>query len=574
MSVSAARQQQAPHPTAPAAAFRLPPLAFPLLASLLAWVVLFASVPFARQDFPLNDDWAFARGAFLFARGEGVHYGGWASMPQLGQWLWACPFVWLLGESHTALRLATVLLSWLGLWAFFDLLRQRGVGEGRAALATGVLAFNPLFFLLQGTFMTDVPALSLALAALALYGRALERADAGRLAAACLVATLAALTRQNTVAVSMAAAVLLLWRPELRRRPGWWAGVLLPAAVGVAVHLWFGQRPDVRAMKPGVPAPAALLSLPYVAVHFLALSALPLLLLLPRPASWKRGAVALAVMLTCAGYWLLYGTYLPYGGLFPYAENMLTPWGAFAGSRFTGPFVVGSRPVLLGTGVRVALTLLGCLAGAALVDRLLTRRGGAWDNPLVLFTLLQVPFLLIAVDFYDRYLLFLIPGVLALTAEAAEAAPRSRAWGLAGLAAAVLVGVFSVGLMHDWLAWNGARWALGRRAVPSVDPLDIEGGVEWDGWFTPPLKEPPPSGRLRWPVLSFTREWFPAIRGRLALSFSPLRGTRVVDAEPYDLWLDPGEHRFYLLAVPPLPPAQPAGPGKTAKPSGAREPGK
>jgi hypothetical protein len=530
-----------------------------LLASLLAWAVLFGSVPYDRQNFPLNDDWAFARGAFLFAKGEGIHYGGWASMPQLGQWLWACPFVWLLGESHTALRLATVVLSWLGLWAFYDLLRQRGVSPGRAALATGVLAFNPLFFLLQGTYMTDVPALSLALAALALYGRALERADGGRLAAACSVATLAALTRQNTVAVALVAAVLLWRRPELRRRPGWWVGALLPAAVGVAVHLWFGQRPDVQPMKPTVAPPETLLSLPYIAVHFLALSALPLLLCWPRPALWKRWGWTLAILLACAGYWLLYGNFLPYGGLFPYADNMLSPWGAFAGSEFTGPFVVGSRPVLLDTTARVILSLLGCLAGAALVDRLLARRGD-WGSPLVLFTILQVPFLLIAVEFYDRYLLFFLPGALAVAAAAAEAAPRSRAWGAAGLAVAVLVGVLSVGLMHDWLAWNGARWALGRRAVPSVNALDIEGGLEWDGWYTLPLKASPTPEPLRWPVLPFTRKRFPAVRGRLALSFSHLRGTQVVDTEPYDLWLNPGEHRFYLLAVPPLPP----GPTRTS----------
>src|SRR6516225_4131123 len=96
----------------------LPPAALPLLASAAAWVVLFTAVPFNRQDFPLNDDWAFGRGALLFAHGEGVHYGGWASMPQLGQWLWACPFVWLLGSSHVALRISTIALSWLGLWGF------------------------------------------------------------------------------------------------------------------------------------------------------------------------------------------------------------------------------------------------------------------------------------------------------------------------------------------------------------------------------------------------------------------------------------------------------------------------
>ena len=45
-------------------------------------------------------------------------------MPQLGQWLWACPFVWLFGPSHVTLRLSTLVLSWLGLAAFYDLLAE------------------------------------------------------------------------------------------------------------------------------------------------------------------------------------------------------------------------------------------------------------------------------------------------------------------------------------------------------------------------------------------------------------------------------------------------------------------
>jgi hypothetical protein len=71
----------------------------------------------------------------------------------------------------------TIVLSWLGLAAFYDLLRQENLGSRTAAFATAVLALNPLFFLLEGTFMTDVPALSFALVALALYGRAIKSGD-------------------------------------------------------------------------------------------------------------------------------------------------------------------------------------------------------------------------------------------------------------------------------------------------------------------------------------------------------------------------------------------------------------
>jgi hypothetical protein len=543
--------------TAPASrrstiALSIPPVWVVIAASGLAWCLLLSALPPARQDFPLNDDWAFARGAFRFARGEGIDYDGWASMPQLGQWLWACPFVWLFGESHVVLRISTVLLSWAGLAAFYDLLRQADVAPGRSALATATLAFCPLFFLLQGTFMTDVPALSLALVSLALYARALRSHRPGLLVVACALAVLAAVTRQNTLAVAATAAVLLGRRPELRLRAGWWVGVLLPVAAGLVAHLWFSGRGDVRPIKPTAMAPAVLLSLPFVSLHLCGLAALPLVVFGWRGGSWKVTIGAFAVLAACAGYWLLWGVALPYGGVFPYTENILTPWGALAGSRFTGPFVGGDRPVLLGNFTRSVLTLIGCAAAAMLLARAARQwRHGDWAEPLVLFTLFAVPFLLITRDLYDRYLLFLLPGALALAARhSAQDAGAPRA----GLVTVGVLGLVSVGLMHDWLSWNAARWDLGRRAVGRhVEPRDIEGGVEWDGWYSGAGKDPPSPAGPRWPVLPFTGQWFPAVRGRYWLSFSELRGARRVDSEPYNLWLPPGRQEFYLLEVPPLP---------------------
>ena len=97
-----------------------------------SWAVIFAVVPPSRQEFPLIDDWSFARGAFRFARGGGFAYDGWAGVPLLGQWVWASSFVWAFGESHVALRLLTIVLMRLGLIALFDLLRSEpGILRGR-----------------------------------------------------------------------------------------------------------------------------------------------------------------------------------------------------------------------------------------------------------------------------------------------------------------------------------------------------------------------------------------------------------------------------------------------------------
>lgn len=571
-----ARPTPSPAP-APTSA-RVPPLALAIVASAAAWAVLFTAFGPGQQNFPLNDDWAFGQGAFRFAAGQGIHYLHWGSMPQLGQWLWACPFLWLFGPSFFALRVSTIVLSWLGLWAFYDLLRQEEIEPGPAALAGGALALSPLFFLLQGTFLTDVPSLSLALVALALYGRAIDGRRPVVLAVAAAVATLATLTRQNTLAVPIVVGLLLARSAELHKRTAWWLGAIVPAVAGLAAHVWFQHRADVVPTSPTAPPPDQLLLLPFAAVHLLGLAAFPVLLLAPGPGTWRRWGFAAGVLGLCAGYWFLQGDYLPYsgkggapptGGLFPYTDNMLTPYGAFAGSRGTGPLVIGERPILLGAGWRLALTVLGCLAGAALLVRLpaaLSRR--ARPRPILLFTLWQVPFLLIAPELYDRYLLALVPGALAI---AVSGAPARRSRLLPALAALAVTAVLSVGLMHDWLAWNAARWEVGRRALArGIAPHEIEGGFEWDGWFRPDQPPPATAGKRPGLTLELIHRRFGHVLGRYALSFSerpepfrldPARFRPIrLDAEPYTLWLIPGRRQFLLIGVEPVAPPDKAKP--------------
>jgi hypothetical protein len=577
-----------------------------VFASALAWTILTIAFPPDQQNFPLIDDWAFANGAMRFAQGQGIHYGNWASMPQLGIWIWAAPFLWLLGSSFFALRLATIGLSWFGLWAFYDLLRQARVVAAPAALAAATLAFNPLFFLLQGTFMTDVPTLSLALIALALYGRSFQRrsplptpcerwaagkgaslpSPSGRvvggegafttayrqlpstwhcLVGASLVGSLAAISRQNMLVVPIVAAILL-WREQcLRANPACWISIMLPLVAGGITYMWFDKRLDIVPVKAVLLPPDRLLMLPYTLLLLAGMSASPLLLLSRRIASWKTFSAVLILLVANAAYWWSLDPSLSdMGDLFPYTPSgtLLTAWGPFAS-------VFGDFPLFMGRWLRGILTVLGCVTGAVLVTRAFALREFPLFSPLVLFSLLQVPFLLIAPDLLDRYLLILIPSFLALSVWPAPSGERnqsrSRLQALAALAALLVFALLSVGLMHDWLAWNSARWELGRRVLNHVAPFDIEGGLEWDGWYDLQLSEggrrrsweelfgravqrgPRASGGLTLPQ---TRVWFPHVRGRLALSFSHEPNTVVLDQELYRLWLVPGEHAFLLLGLP------------------------
>jgi hypothetical protein len=215
------------------------------------------------------------------------------------------------------------------------------------------------------------------------------------------------------------------------------------------------------------------------------------------------------------------------------------------------PIVAGDRPLLLGRSLRVGLTLLGCVAGALWCVRIpAALRAQKVPGLLLPFTALHVPLLLSAPEFYDRYLLVLLPGGLAL---ARPPVPAPRAGWAAALACVAALAVVSVGWMHDWLAWNSARWDLGRRAVAHrIPPLAIEGGFEWDGWYGPGRRPGSPSKRPVGLVLFYTHRMLGQyVTGHYALSFSPLPGTVTLDSAPYSTWLPPGEHRFYLVGLPP-----------------------
>jgi hypothetical protein len=206
--------------------------------------------------------------------------------------------------------------------------------------------------------------------------------------------------------------------------------------------------------------------------------------------------------------------------------------------------------------VRWVLTAIGCVGGAELVRRLAAMVGKEFrPSPLLIFSALQIPVMIASPILYDRYILFLLPGALDI-AMAGTRENRLR-W-ISGLALLVVFGAVSVSVLHDWYAFNVARWNLGWRAVRhhAVDPKDIEGGLEWDGWFSPKPSawNPPRHGEvehrqvfIRGLSLEHTQLCFPHMTGMFALACGVPEGALLRDAEPYSLWLVPGPRFMYLI---------------------------
>jgi hypothetical protein len=512
-----------------------------LLASALAWALLVLLFPPRQQNFPLMDDWTFSRSVLGFARHGEISYGGYAAMPMIGQWLFAVPFLWLPGPVHTLLRFSTLAISGIGLAAYYDLVASRDVGPGRAALVTATLAFNPYFFLLQGTFMSDVPALSLALAALALYQRGLRNQRPVLLLCGAVVGILAGATRQNAAALFFAAAIMVAVHPW-RRRVGAWLTVVGPLSAVIAIGIWFSLRPDTAKKTAQLPDLNQAFLLLFAIPHALGIFAVPLLSvggrLLRSAAFWTF----LAGLGSAAYFWASHPFAVGYGSWFPYLFNTLGPQGYWSDATF----YLGQRPVLLGSVLRVSLTVFGCLAGASLATTAgWALRQGAWKNPLVVFSAAQLGVVFFSPLFNDRYLLFFLPGTLALAGQA------NLSTGWQWFTRLVILGTlafFSIALTHDYFAWNCSRWSLGRRALAhGVAPSEIEGGLEWNAWFAPRDRGPGQESLDAGLALPFTRLAFPHVTGRYGISFSVLPGTRIADSQPYTLWLCPGAHTLYLL---------------------------
>ena len=466
----------------------------------------------------------------------------------LGQWLFSWPFILVVGPSHVALRLSTIVLSWLGIASLFQLLRQENLPHRLAAFACFAVVMNPLFFVSQCTYMTDVPALSFGLIALNGYGQAMAQRNRLWLAAAMVAASLGCITRQTLVFVPIVAAIMLLRHPDLRLKPAWALAVIGPGVIGVATATWFAGRPDVLTMAPTLPSFAKAGFLLFLIFHLCGLAVLPVGLLMLRSRPRPIFLAALLVLLLAAGCWLLAGEQLPYGGVFPYCTGLLSPWGTYSAN-----LVVGHREMLLTPAIRLAISFLGCVGGAgiltATVEAIRTKR---ILSPLMLFTSFQVIVLLCLPATYDRYLEILFPGAIYLVAARCD--ESKLFWG-AGLAAIIFYGLISIGLAHDWLAWNSARWKLGREALAQgVQPADIEGGFEWNGWFgfaDPNRPLPARNFRVRLNdnstlALPFTRAFFPQVTGRFALAFTQPPNSSLVASNRYSVWLG-SSPRYFLL---------------------------
>jgi 4-amino-4-deoxy-L-arabinose transferase-like glycosyltransferase len=505
-------------------------------------------------DFPLNDDFSYARSTMNLSEGGALRYDPWLSMTLLAQVLWGTAFCKLFGFSFTVLRCSTLVLSWVSILAGYRLSRELGQSSRTSLLIALLLAFNPLFFSLSFTYMTDVPFFAFSILSVLFYVRYFHNSQLKGLLLGSSFALAAVFVRQLGLLLPLAFAIACLVHGGLR--PKALLTAFGPLAVTLVLFIWYSNW---FAQSQGLPdgygnfqrlkgligwdmfeeAPLRIGVLSAYLGGFL----LPLVVLffpsLRNGLFVKMNRPALLVSLIVGAAIILSWHRLPWANI---GYNL----GLGPKLLRDGFYFINVQPVA--PAWTVNLLIFSGFCGAMGAVFLLVKNG--WEklsgaNParsVAIFslacTLLYGGFLLLDVHCFDRYFIQMLPFLLPLILPAGlQIISKKRVW-IAG-AMLLCLAAFSITATHDYLAWNRARWqALDfLMKEKNITPNRIDGGFEFNGWHrTAPQKEQPGP----------KSDWWVA-DDEYVVAFGNMDGYQKTGGFPYTRWLPPGVDSVYVL---------------------------
>lgn len=440
-------------------------------------------------DFPLNDDWSYAKSVWYLIYQHKVLFTWWTVTSLMAQVLWGSLFCFIFGFSFTVLRVSTIVLSCIGILYFYSILQELGHSRLNSFLVCLLLIFNPLYFSLSYTFMTEIPFCTFSIISVYFYMRGIKRDRFPDFITGSFFATLSVLTRQCGIVIPIS---ILLYYIITRKIDFKSFFILLIPFVGMTIfYLWVWKGHGLTSQFINIGSgymanflnrwkvPLALLRDTIVYFHYIGLFVVPIIGGLLLNLKWARVKTSLFRNFII-GIFLFGLVYcIKIVPLFPSIGNIVNNFGV-------GPILVygGERLVVKEIAFWKIITwcgIIGEMSVFSILTILFVKKKAhlVWIPYLIiggyLLFLFFMPFIL------DRYFLFLLPWVIILLME------MEREWNFfrGGIYPTLLVPFifFSVISTHDYLAWNRARWeGINNLLKKKVSPEQIEGGFEYDMW--------------------------------------------------------------------------------------------
>lgn len=496
----------------------------PCLGLCLLWILMIA-VAHPLGEFPLNDDWNYARSVQALLSEHKLLITQWSLAASLTNivigWL-ACL---VSGFSFHTLRLSSQILGLACGLGTFALLKKQAAPTWLACLGALTLISDPLFFQLSNTFMTDIGFLAVVVAALYLSAEMIRQKTApgaAKLAGLSFLCVAICLSRQTGLVVPVGLLLTRVFSKRLAAMPLWQAAV--PLVVSTAAICAFesflssttGELMSYRAevgywhslLAGGVGTVAATFAANVLkSALYLGLLLLPLLLycypaFLVRLASKER---SFAIVLMLEIFIFAGAGLVATNNLMPLADNVI-----FSGGL--GPLLlrddgrhigwIAGSPLFWACVTLLSCAGAGCLLSMVAVAALRFKKrisilpdAQSSAMAVLLLSILSLYLSLLCFrGFFDRYLIFplllCIPLLVSATKlgtadDTAKLTPLARRSIACGCACLLLVFAgIDAACVHDYFAFNRSRWqALGDLLQTGISPMDIDGGLEFNGWY-------------------------------------------------------------------------------------------
>lgn len=539
-----------------------------LIITILFCVALFLVNPMG--DFPLNDDWSYGIAVKRFLE-EGSYYPTvWTSMSLISQVLWGAAVASVFGFSFEVLRFSTLILSLLAIFGIYLIVRYLKQPSWLALLISLTVAFNPIYFALSNTFMTDVPFMAFSVMAILFFVRNLQNNHRGNLLAGTAFTIIAVLCRQNALFIPLAFAISLLYKNGINK-----ASVLkafIPLALSLtalfAFQYWLertGKMPSLYGKQIGdllqvVSSPAlwpqSLGLNGAISILYIGLFLLPVLVVL----SFTNRAVIPWLSKVIFPLAIISTLIMAYAGRLMPVRNSILNSSGIGPLTLHDTYLLGMPHVpelpdiywmvislvsVIGAGLLIWFFLPLFIALSLNIYKAVRRkRWPEGDHSITLFFLAGalIYFAPLAfLGFYDRYLLMLMV-LLAFTLISFMGRlnlPVLKVMPVAGFIILPMA-LFTIAATHDYFSWNRARWDALRSfsETNNVPPSKINGGFEYNGYSLFYNKE-------------FTDvtddQWWEEEDDLYMLAFGNLPDYEVVDYYPYKSWLPPYTGKILIL---------------------------
>ena len=454
-------------------------------------------------EFPLNDDWMYSYPVKTLFENGSYELNG-----EAAPYLFFQVFVgWLFTEvtgafSFSTLRLCTLTFSLIGVLAFFKWMQLNSGEKWMPFITTILLFFNPLYFNLGFSFMTDVPFAALLILALWHYQLFFENKNNTHRFLGGLFSILGFLIRQPGIMVFVLAEGIFLFsvfgKRKFLRNLIVVALVLMSLFFGIEIILKqqlgienkFVNTFDTPLFTDPIYWGGQLVKRYLMASIYFGLFFMPMMFgLVPeffqkRFYKKKRFLSALFLSITLSSILYFNGRIFPYGGNVFYNFGLGTPVASDFYNNGIRSFT--QLPIHLVTLFGVVVQTFSFLLIFKLGNEIFKtfKKTNLSQMDILVISFLGVySFLMFSFTFFDRYVLpIFIMGIYLLI----RFSPRLFKLNFRTLIGISLFALFSIFGTKDYLAWNQAILEAKDQLIKNgIKREDICAGVAQNGWDLP-----------------------------------------------------------------------------------------